>query len=150
MQRNPGVRDYRSTQILSSNPEKLILLLYDGAIKFIRQGQQALENENLEQAHNSLIRAQNILVELMGSLNFDKGGEIASNLFRIYEFMHHTLVQANVKKEPEPLGRICEQLKQLRESWSQALKNGEGGKEPAPPAGKKPGDDQIKGISIKG
>ena len=149
MQRNPGVRDYRSTQILSSKPEKLILLLYDGAIKFIRQGQQAMENEELEQAHNSLIRAQNILVELMGSLNFDKGGEIASNLFRIYEFMHHTLVQAKVKKEPEPLGRICEQLKHLRESWFKALKNEESGKDPAP-AGNKADDDKMKGISIKG
>ena len=149
MQKNPGVRDYRSTQILSSRPERLILLLYDGAIKFIHQGQQALEKEQLEQAHNSLIRAQNILVELMGSLNFEKGGEIASNLFRIYEFMHYTLVQANIKKKPEPLGRICEQLKQLRESWFQALKNEESGKETAAP-GKNTGEDQKKGISIKG
>ncbi len=147
MQKNPGVRDYRSMQILSSRPERLILLLYDGAIKFIRQGQKSLENERMEEAHNNLIRAQNILVELMGSLNFDKGGEIASNLFRIYEFMHHTLVQANIKKEPEPLGRICEQLKHLRESWFTALKNEESGKEP----GKNPaGGDQTKSISIKG
>lgn len=146
MQRNPGVSDYKSMQVLSSKPEKLILLLYDGAIKFIRKGQQSLENEQLEEAHNNLIRAQNILVELMGSLNFDKGGEIASNLFRIYEFMHYTLVQANVKKEPEPLGRICEQLKHLRDSWFKALKNEAGGKDPGP----RDGGDQIKSISIKG
>ena len=146
MQKNPGVRDYRSMQILSSKPEKLILLLYDGAIKFIRQGQKSLENEQLEEAHNHLIRAQNILVELMGSLNFDKGGEIASNLFRIYEFMHYTLVQANVKKEPEPLGRICGQLKRLRDSWFKALKNEEGGKD----QGNHDSGDQTKSISIKG
>ena len=146
MQKNPGVRDYKSMQILSSKPEKLILLLYDGAIKFIRQGQSAMENQQLEEAHNNLIRAQNILVELMGSLNFDKGGEIASNLFRIYEFMHYTLVQANVKKEAAPLERVCEQLKRLRESWFQALKKEEGKlvKEPDPD------DDNKKSISIRG
>ena len=151
MPKNPGVHDYRSMQILSSRPEKLILLLYDGAIKFIRQGQRAMEEEKLEESHNSLIRAQNILVELMGSLNFDRGGEIASNLFRIYEFMHYTLVQANVKKEPESLGRICEQLKKLRESWCQALKNEEEGGAPAAAPGQPgPGEQRPKGISIKG
>ena len=150
MQKNPGVRDYKSMQILSSKPEKLILLLYDGAIKFIRQGQHSMEDQNLEDAHNNLIRAQNILVELMGSLNFDKGGEIASNLFRIYEFMHHTLVQANIKKDPATLARVVEQLKRLRESWFQALKNEEGKSVQEREAEKPAGGDAKKGISIQG
>lgn len=150
MQKNPGVRDYKSMQILSSKPEKLILLLYDGAIKFIHQGQSSMEREELEEAHNNLIRAQNILAELMGSLNFDKGGEIASNLFRIYEFMHHTLVQANVKKDPVALGRVCEQLKRLRESWFQALKNEESKNVRETENGLELGGGSKKGISLRG
>ena len=122
MQKNPGVKDYQSMQILSAKPEKLILMLYDGAIRFIQQGIKAMEENKIELAHNNLLRSQNIMVELMASLNFEKGGELAVNLFRIYEFMHYTLVQANVKKEAEPLARVAEQLKMLRESWSQALK----------------------------
>ena len=149
MQKNPGVSDYKSMQILSSKPEKLILLLYDGAIKFIHLGQKALEEQRLEESHNNLIRAQNILVELMGSLNFDKGGEIASNLFRIYEFMHYTLVQANIKKDPATLARVSEQLKRLRESWSQALKN-EDGKNLQATGESTAGTENPKGISIKG
>ena len=128
MQKNPGVKDYQSMQILSAKPEKLILMLYDGAIRFIQQGIKAMEENKIELAHNNLLRSQNIMVELMASLNFEKGGELSVNLFRIYEFMHYTLVQANVKKEAEPLTRVAEQLKMLRESWSQALKKEENGK----------------------
>ena len=115
-------------QILSAKPEKLILMLYDGAIRFIQQGIKAMNENKIELAHNNLLRSQNIMVELMASLNFEKGGELAVNLFRIYEFMHYTLVQANVKKEAEPLARVAEQLKMLRKSWFQALKKEENGK----------------------
>ncbi len=125
MQKNLGVKDYQSMQILSAKPEKLILMLYDGAIRFIQQGIKAIEKNNIEVSHNNLVRSQDIMVELMASLNFEKGGELAANLFRIYEFMHYTLVQANVKKETEPLIRISDQLKRLRESWAQALKKEE-------------------------
>ncbi|OGF98416.1 MAG: flagellar export chaperone FliS [Candidatus Glassbacteria bacterium RIFCSPLOWO2_12_FULL_58_11] len=122
MQKKPGVHDYRSMQILSSKPEKLILLLYDGAIRFIQLAIKSIESNEIEPAHKNLVKAQNIMVELMASLNFDKGGELAVNLFRIYEFMHFTLVQANIKKNPKDLARITEQLKKLRHSWNQALK----------------------------
>ena len=125
MQKNPGVKDYQSMQILSAKPEKLILMLYDGAIRFIHQGIKAIEQEKIEEANAHLLKTQNILVELMASLNFEKGGELAVNLFRIYEFMHYTLVQANVKKEAEPLNRISDQLKKIRESWVQAMRKEE-------------------------
>ncbi|HUU29308.1 MAG TPA: flagellar export chaperone FliS [archaeon] len=123
MSNNFGVKDYQSMQIMSSKPEKLILMLYDGALRFIQLAIKGMEKKDIELSHNNLIKTQNILVELMASLNFDKGGEIAGNLFRIYEFMHYTLVQANVKKEVEPVQRIHGQLKKLRDSWYQAMKN---------------------------
>ena len=125
MTKNSGIRDYQTMQIMSSKPEKLILMLYDGALRFIQLAIKALEQNDIEQAHKNLIKTQNIMIELMTSLNLDKGGEIALNLFRIYEFMHFTLVQANVKKNPEPVRRISTQLKILRDSWAQAMKNRE-------------------------
>jgi flagellar protein FliS len=125
MTKNSGIRDYQTMQIMSSKPEKLILMLYDGALRFIQLSIKALEQNDIEQAHKNLIKTQNIMIELMTSLNLDKGGEIAFNLFRIYEFMHFTLVQANVKKNPEPVRRISGQLKTIRDSWAQAMKNRE-------------------------
>ncbi len=123
MPKNQGLKDYKEMAILSAKPERLILMLYDGALRFLRQAIKGLEEKNLEFAHNNLIRTQNILTELIASLNFDKGGEIAFNLLRIYECMHYTLVQANVKKTPEPARKIYEQIKTLRDSWDAALKN---------------------------
>ena len=121
MPKNQGLKDYKEMSILSAKPERLILMLYDGALRFLRQAIKGLEEKNLEFAHHNMIRTQNILTELIASLNFDKGGEIALNLFRIYEFMHYTLVQANVKKDPEPARKIYEQIKTLRNSWERKI-----------------------------
>jgi flagellar secretion chaperone FliS len=149
---NSKVKDYLTMQVLSARPEKLILMLYDGALRFMNLAIQGIDEHKNEKAHNNLIKAQRIMIELMTSLNFDKGGEIAGNLFRIYEFMHYTLVQANIKKEKEPILAICEQLKVLRESWNKALKNqfgpraeGEGG---GPRA--ETGNPEKKSFEIKG
>ncbi|HLA39922.1 MAG TPA: flagellar export chaperone FliS, partial [Candidatus Glassbacteria bacterium] len=97
-------------------------------------------------------RVQNILVELMSSLNFEKGGEISVNLFRIYEFMHYTLVQANIKKDAEPVKRIASQLRTLRDSWAQALKNQENQQKETVRAEETPAEDKktVKNISITG
>lgn len=122
MPKHQAVNEYKEMSVLSAKPEQLILMLYDGALRFLRLAIKSLEEKDLETAHHNFIRAQNIITELIASLNFDKGGEIAYNLFRIYEFMHYTLVQANVKKDPEPARNIYEQLKKLRDSWDSALK----------------------------
>ncbi|MFH1071427.1 MAG: flagellar export chaperone FliS [Candidatus Glassbacteria bacterium] len=152
MQQPSGVKDYQTMQIRSAKPEKLILMLYDGAIRFLREGIRFLDQGDIENSNHKLIRVQNILVELMSSLNFEKGGEIAVNLFRIYEFMHYTLVQANIKKEPEPVRRIADQLKTLRDSWAQALKNQENQQKEAsrPEDGGQEGNKKAKNISITG
>ena len=152
MQKRPGVKDYRSMQVLSARPEKLILMLYDGAIRFLNEATRFLEENDLEQSNNRLIRVQNILVELMSSLNFEKGGEISVNLFRIYEFMHYTLVQANIKKDAEPVKRIASQLRTLRDSWAQALKNQENQQKETVRAEETPAEDKktVKNISITG
>jgi flagellar secretion chaperone FliS len=123
MPKHPAVNGYKEMSVLSAQPEQLILMLYDGALRFLRLAIKSLEEKDLETGHHNLIRAQNIITELIASLNFDKGGEIANNLFRIYEFMHYTLVQANVKKDPEPARNIYQQLKKLRDSWDSALRS---------------------------
>ena len=78
---NKQIKDYQAMQVLSAKPEKLILMLYDGALRFMKTGIEGIEEKNLEKAHNNLIRAQRIFIELMTCLDFKKGGVIASNLF---------------------------------------------------------------------
>ncbi len=112
---------YRQMQIQTAKPEQLLLMLYDGAINFLKKARIAIEEKKIEEAHTSLIRAQDILTELMSSLNMDVG-EIAMNLFRLYEYMHHRLVEANVNKDVKPVDEVLGLLQGLREAWEEAIK----------------------------
>ncbi|HOP68860.1 MAG TPA: flagellar export chaperone FliS [Bacillota bacterium] len=120
MTENPYQR-YRANAVETADPGRLILLLYDGALRFINQAEQALERQDLEQAHYKLLRAQDIIAELMGSLDLEQG-ELAVNLFRLYDYMHYRLIQANIKKSAAPLQEVSAMLKSLRESWQEVCR----------------------------
>jgi flagellar protein FliS len=113
---------YRKTQIETASPEALILMLYDGAIKFIGQAEIAFEENNIEQISNLLLRIQAIFTELLTALDKDKGGEIAVNLERLYVFFLEQLGEANVKKDPKPLKDIKPLVIDIRNTWEKAMK----------------------------
>ena len=118
------VNQYRRMKIETASPEMLILMLYDGAIKNIKTAvanNQGDENTNLEVFSNMLIKAQNIITELMVSLNFDIGGDIARNLFNIYEYVNYTLAQANINKSNENMDTIIQMLTDLRGTWKEVI-----------------------------
>lgn len=111
---------YKKRQIESATPAQLVVLLYDGAIDHLNKAEAALKREDakrIEVFHNHLIACQNIITELTISLDMDKGAEIAENLFRLYEYMNHQLVEANVKKEAEPIQQVRQLLGTLRQAW---------------------------------
>jgi flagellar protein FliS len=94
-------------------------MLYDGAIKNVN-----LAMENLSQKHkafdkfsNCLIKAQDIISELMVSLDFEKGGEIAKNLFSLYLYANRQLFEANIKKDMRLLAEVKRILSELRGAW---------------------------------
>ena len=84
-----------------------------------------LAEGRMQDVHNNLTRAQDILGELMGSLNMD-AGEVAQNLFRLYEFMQYRLVTANVRKSAEPIADVVQMLGELRATWSEAIREARG------------------------
>ena len=115
-------KQYKKRQIESAPPGKLIVMLYDGAIEFIGKAQQAQIDKSdnwIEEFHQHMIRTQNIITELMVALDMDKGGDVAKNLFRLYEYMNRRLVQANMSKEEEILIEVKGLLETLREAWAQ-------------------------------
>jgi len=114
---------YQAAQLETSPPERILIMLFDAAIRFAGQARQAMVEKRHEEAHKNCVRVQNILTELMATLRFDVGGDIAKNLFDLYEFLHHTTVQANIRKEPGQIDVVTGHLKDLREAWSQAAKN---------------------------
>jgi flagellar protein FliS len=138
---NP-LRSYKETQIKTATPGKLILMMYDGAIKNLNQALQDMNNEHLryDSISNSLIKAQDIIAELMISLDFDRGGEIAKNLFGLYVFMNRRLLDGNIKKDKAPLEEVKTLLMELRGAWAEV----------ADKAGVSAGSNQSRGVNIAG
>jgi len=118
---NNPYQAYQHNQIQTLSQEKLVLVLYDGALRFCRQGLAAMEQKDYAGVSNNLGRAQDILSELIATLNRD-AGEIAENLYKLYDFMYRHLVQANVKKSTTMISEVIELLQQLRDTWEEATR----------------------------
>ncbi|MGB4045989.1 MAG: flagellar export chaperone FliS [Halanaerobiales bacterium] len=112
---------YKTAQYSTASPEQLLLMLYDGAIKFARQARKDMEEKNIEAANNKLKRAEDIISELMVSLNMEEGGEIARNLYNLYDYMNRRLIQANIRKDPALVDEVINLLSSLKESWEEAI-----------------------------
>lgn len=111
---------YFETQVQTAPPENLVLMLYNGALRFAAQAVADLDAGRMQDAHNSLIRAQDIISELAGSLNMDMG-EISRNLLGLYDYMQYRLIQANINKIAEPIREVVTMLTELRDSWAEAI-----------------------------
>lgn len=117
-------KKYKKTQIDTANQGKLILMLYDGAIKFINQALDLLKDKksnNLEQIHKNIVKSQDIIYELTSSLNMEVG-EISQKLFSIYMYINRKLAEANIQKEEKPLLEVKKYLLELRSAWDEAVK----------------------------
>ncbi|MBU0599807.1 flagellar export chaperone FliS [bacterium] len=116
-----------NTVIDIKNQGSMILLLYEGALKFLEKAKEALTingNNNRKNNHevgDNIIKTQNILTELMVSLDMSKG-EVANNLYRLYDYMNHRLIEANVKKDSNSIVEVSEMLRELRETWELAIR----------------------------
>lgn len=111
-----GSAAYRRVEVETASPERLIVMLYSGAIQRVEQGRQAISAGDLGKTHEHLLVAQEIITELRGALELS-AGEVAHTLNRVYEYLHHLLVQANMKKDGAPLDECLEHLRGLREAW---------------------------------
>ena len=107
-------RQYFKQDVETASKEQILIMLYDGAIRFLTIAKNAMEKEDAEKAHNNIVKAQNILTELMSSLDFEIGGEIAQNLYSLYEYYHYCLIQANVKKDVAKVEEVIGHLRSLK------------------------------------
>jgi flagellar protein FliS len=118
---NDPVQAYKETQIKTANQIRLIVMLYDGAIRHLNLAIDAFAegHKRFDAINNHIIAAQNILSELTASLDFEKGGIVAKNLFSIYSFMNRQLLEANIRKDRAPLEVVKKHLSDLREAWEE-------------------------------
>lgn len=118
-QPNP-LQSYRETQIRTANQGRLIVMLYDAALRSIQRAVDCLDQgvRGFEAANGSIIRAQDIVGELMVSLDMERGGDIARNLFGLYTFINRQLMDGNIRKERAPLVVAKKLLAELRGAWN--------------------------------
>ena len=110
---------YKKASVNTLDQTKLIIMLYDGAIKNASFAVEHMKSGQIEKVHDCLIKTKNIVTELMATLNMDRGGEIANNLQSLYSYMFSQLIEANMNKKTEPVVVVIDLLKELRAAWTQ-------------------------------
>lgn len=110
---------YRDSSVLTAPPERLVVMLYDGAHRFLFQAAHAMRSGDVSQMNNRMQRAEAILNELRGTLNFENGGEIAGRLESIYAFCQRHLLEARLQKDPDKIEQVMKLLGELRDAWEQ-------------------------------
>ncbi len=117
---------YQQNHVLSASPEQILLMLYDGAIRFTRQAIAGLEDDNLPHFHHGIKKSMAIISEFSNSLDHRIGGEIAENLDALYNFMIRELTLANLHKDADKLRVVEKLLVDLRATWGEAIEINKG------------------------
>lgn len=120
-------RQYQNQAVLSASPGQLVLMLYDGTLRFLRQAidgfsPQYDEIQRISVVHNALGRAGAILAELQSNLDLEAGGEYAANLDRLYDYYQRRLHEANIKKDVEAIQEVMSLVSELRDGWAEMLR----------------------------
>lgn len=118
---NAYLNQYKNNQVTTASPEQIMIMLYDGAIRFLAQAMQGIEDGNIEQKNHGIQKAMAIVMEFRNTLDHDIGGEIAANLDALYDYMIREMIQANIKKDLQILRKVHSMLSELRDTWKEAI-----------------------------
>lgn len=121
-------RIYRANSVLTATPGQIVLMLYDSALGALASAREAFalpprDLHRYETINRHLRRAQRIITELKNTLNFEVGGDVAPTLYRLYEYYNRRILEANMKKEIEPIREVEHLLGDLRDAWAEMLKH---------------------------
>lgn len=111
---------YKQNSVQTASPAKIILMLYDGAVKFCNIAQEAIEENDIEKANTNIQKAQKIIVQLRVSL--DTKYPVSQEFDRVYDYIYRRLVEANMKKDIEILNDALKHIKTMRETWKDVMK----------------------------
>jgi flagellar protein FliS len=114
-------RQYLRTQVMTASPGRLVVLLYDGAIRFMKKGLEEIRAGKIEASLESINRAERIILELLCSLDPEADKEFCSRLSGLYVYIYQRLVHANIKKTSEPVEEALRLVESLRDAWSEAV-----------------------------
>jgi len=118
---NAYSNQYRNNQILTASPEQLLIMLYDGAIRFVRQARFAIAENRLADKAKAISKAVAIVTEFSNTLDHEIGGEIALDLSRLYDFVSRELATVNARNDAARLDPVEKVLMALREGFAGAV-----------------------------
>lgn len=118
---NAYANQYLENTVRSASPEQLMLMLYDGAIRFIAQGIQAIDKGLKDKRAYYINKATAIVSEFSATLDHNQNGKLAEDLDALYGYMLRQLMQANLDNDAEPLREVQKMLSELRATWAQAI-----------------------------
>ena len=125
MQYDKIAKSYKAQSVKTASPGKLVLMLFDGYLKFSATAKRGFDEEELtkknELINNNLIKAQNIVTELQSSLDMSVPGELPGTLYRLYDYVLHQLQQANLQKKVVPIEEADKVMDELRDAWAEML-----------------------------
>jgi flagellar protein FliS len=116
---NNGYNKYQNNTINTASPQELTLMLYNGAIKFCNQAIVSIDNKEMEKAHNYIIRVQDIIQEFI--ITLDDKYPVSESFRQMYEYINERLVDANINKDKETLNEVLDFLRELRDTWKEAM-----------------------------
>ena len=117
---NQGYAAYANNKIMTASPAELTLMLYEGAIKFCNIAVQAVEEKNVEKAHNNIMRVENIIEEFQATLNHKY--PVAKDFDEVYRYLMRRLQEANMKKDKEILEEVLGHLRTMRDTWKEVMR----------------------------
>ncbi len=118
MQQRSPYSVYHNTNVQTADQKTLILMLYDGLVRFLQKSIVKIEAREVEAAHNYLVRSREIVAELLATLRPEKAGDVGENLKRLYVYAFNRIVEANLRKDPEMVREVIRIVTTLREGWA--------------------------------
>ena len=112
-----GIHSYRQTEVQSRTPLELVVMLYDGALRFATSARDAIGRGDMKARHQGITRALAIVSELQSTLDMESGGELSAELDRLYVYVRDRLVDASVQKNDKALDDVLRVLQTLRAGW---------------------------------
>lgn len=115
------LQTYRENRVYTADPGTILLMLYQGAIDFLKRAKASLDSGDMVEKGRYISQAHAIISEFLASLNFEAGGELAQNLEGLYVFMLDQITTANLNNDPKPLEVVVSLLSTLKEGWEGAI-----------------------------
>jgi len=116
------LNSYQKTEIETADRGKLILMIYDHCLRWMKIAKEAIENKKIEERTKAIFKVQDGITELQCALDYERGGEIAKNLNRLYDFYGRHLSEANLKNSAQHIDEVYNMMNGLRQSWEDCFR----------------------------